>query len=169
MNVEEIELIALKKINLFFNPLLAFLFLFLINFTVTLLPLFLYFFWRKKEKINFFQLTLSSLVGLVLVFFLKYSIKRPRPYYICEELKILFKKTDPSFPSFHSFLSILLLNFIPKNLKAVKIFSLIYFLFLVPFGLLYMEFHYPSDIFFGGFIGWIFPKIFNKKLIKKLI
>jgi undecaprenyl-diphosphatase len=100
---------------------------------------------------------------------IKYYVDRPRPYENHPELAKIFEKVDPSFPSAHTFLSFLVLYFIPKQLpKWTKYTFILYLTVLIPIGVLYAGVHYPSDVLFGAIIGLLFPKIVSENLAKKI-
>lgn len=111
---------------------------------------------------------------MLLIFSLKYSIARARPYDVYPDIKKVgqFEKTTPSFPSSHAFISFLCLHFISKKSKWLKYFSIIY-LIIIPFGSMYMGVHYPSDVLAGALLGWFLPIILSKKrtygLTKKIL
>jgi len=103
------------------------------------------------------------IIGVLIVYSLKYYFKVPRYPFAAIE------KEDYSFPSNHMFVSIFSIAFLPKYLP-LKYFSIIYFLFLVPFSLLYLGVHYPSDMIFSVFLGIILlllSKLFEKALYTK--
>jgi len=152
------------------KPVFPFDFLFnLITYSIYFYLFFLvYFFVKKKKRKKLAHLIITSIVGLAFVFLLKYLIARPRPYEIYSDIEAPLHKTDPSFPSAHVFIASLIFSFLPKNFK-LKLFSSIILLILLPFGLLYMGIHFPSDVLIGAVLGLLIPKLISEKFVGKLI
>jgi len=157
----------LRAVN---NPVFPFDFTFnLITYSVYFYFFFLvYFFIKKKNRKKLVQLFVTSIVGLAFVFLLKYLIARPRPYEAYPDIEAYLHKEDPSFPSAHAFVAFLIFPFLPKNFK-LKLFSSIFLLILLPFGLLYTGIHFPSDVLVGAVLGLLMPKLISEKLVGKLI
>ena len=96
-----------------------------------------------KMKKKPFPLLLSFLITAILVFLLKYTLKRPRP--------IAFVSNNDSFPSGHSSMLFTALPFFNGKLFVIWLIISCFFVFVrVWFGL-----HYLSDILFGAFIGYL--------------
>lgn len=127
---------------------------------------FLYYFFRKKQKRNLYLLIISGILGLGITTGSKYLINRPRPF--PPSPFEFFEKSDPSFPSRHSFLAGLSLYFLPKEFskKTKRIFQ-IYFLIIIPLSLLITGVHYITDIVAGLAIGYFLPWVLNKLLGNK--
>ncbi len=169
MNLLELELQILRLINQPFFPLLNLIFAGIIFSIYAYLAFLIFFLYRKGEKRKILHLVFSLIVGMAFVLFLKYSIRRERPYAAHEDIKHIFTKADPSFPSSHTFVSILCLFFLPKQFpKSIKILITFYLLVLIPIGSLYTGVHYPSDVIVSGLLGFIFPKVFNENLSVKI-
>lgn len=118
-----------------------------------------YFYKRKKGK----QLILYAselLIGLAIVTFLKYSIKRPRP---AGENLIL--RTDPSFPSRHSFTSMFTLRFLYPYFRGLSRALLIIYSIMIPISTIYVGVHYPSDTMVGSILGLILPSLLPERYV----
>lgn len=143
----------------------------LIDYSIYLyLVILVYTLLKGKKKKQLAHIFLTLIIGLFIVYSLKYSITRARPYDVYPDIKKTgqFEKTTPSFPSSHAFISFLSLHFIFKKPKWLKYFSIIY-LIIIPFGSLYMAVHYPSDILIGALLGWFLPIVISEKRAYKLI
>lgn len=131
------------------------------DFIYVILFYFLIHFFRKKQNKTLYLLIISGILGLGITTGLKYLINRPRPF--PESGFDLLDHGSPSFPSRHSFLAGLGLFFIPKELsRRIKQLYQIYFLVVIPLGLLIMGVHYITDILVGLAIGYFIPLILNK-------
>jgi len=165
----EYDIFLLKLFNQPFSVQLNIFFMVLIYSIYPLLVVFAYYFLRKKQRTKFFRLVLSAVLGYLLVLGLKYYIDRPRPYESHPELAKIFEKTDPSFPSAHTFLSFLALYFIPKGTaRWMKYVLAFYLAALIPLSVMYAGVHYPSDAVFGAMIGLLIPKIVSESTAKKI-
>lgn len=168
----DLDFAILKFLNQYFFPDLAYLFLFITNSIYVFFVLLLCYFFVKKQKTKAVQLVLTFIIGYLLVISLKYSIGRPRPYQTYPEINRTIEKADPSFPSSHTFLSLLCFSFVPKEFRKFIYLFFIYLEILIPFGLIYTGVHYFSDVIAGAFIGLLMPRIisekFSAKLVKKL-
>jgi undecaprenyl-diphosphatase len=165
MNLADLDLRILEAINRPFSPTLNFLFV-VINYSSYVFLIFLMFYiYRSKNKNRLIHLIVNSVIGIFFVYFLKYSVWRKRP-----EISPIIYKADPSFPSSHSFVSFISLSFLPREFSLIaKLLSAIYLIFLVPFSLMYVGIHYPSDIVVGALLGLLFPKFISEKLAIKII
>lgn len=134
-----------KNISLFFlnlkNPILISFFIdlyYLFYFVFLIFILFVYFIERDRKK--FRKIAIITLIGFILVFSLKFLIKRERP-----ETSLIIK-TDYSFPSSHSFFSTVLFAFSGSGFIGL-LFKLISILSFI--SLLYIQVHYFSDVVFS--------------------
>jgi len=129
----------------------------------------LYFYFRKNYTEKFAHLMLTALVGYLIVTVVKYLVQKPRPYTEGDANAVITKPYDPySFPSGHSFVAFLLVNFLPETWpRWAKIASLVYITF-VPIASVYIGVHYPSDVLVGSLFGLLFPKIFSAKISKNI-
>lgn len=165
MNVLDFDMWILEAINRPLSPTINFLFL-IINYSAYIFLLFLATWsYKLKEKDKLIHLIISSTIGIFFVYFLKYFTLRPRP-----AISPIIHKADPSFPSSHTFVSFLSLSFLPKQFPFfVKILSGIYLIILIPFSLMYVGIHYPSDIIVGALLGLLFPKFISEKIAKQIV
>jgi undecaprenyl-diphosphatase len=131
-------------------------------FLSVLVPLTLYFLYKKKQKILMIYLGLNVSVGVILVYFLKNILERPRPPV---ENSLVFE-TSYSFPSGHAVLAVVfyfsilvMINTFPLLLKRVYRNILNFLLFilivLIPISRLYLGVHWFSDIITGIVLGLI--------------
>ena len=146
-----------------YNFLLNTFFL-VISFSIYVyIPFTIYYFYRKKEMRKIYQYVFNMILGMVFITFLKFTVKRPRPMY-----EPLIFRDDPSFPSRHSFTAMFTLRFLYPYFKGLHKIVLITYLALIPFSVLYLGVHYPSDVIVGCLLGLIFPSLVSEKIILKL-
>ena len=170
MNIIDLDLEILKFFNRPFSVYLNIFFLLAIYSVYPTLLLIGYHLFRNKKRKRLFHLITASVIGVLLVLALKYAIARPRPYSAGIGVVKIFEKTDPSFPSAHTFIAFLCFYFLPKNLpKWLVYFSAIYLLILIPIGSMYIGVHYPSDIIAGAIIGIAVPKIISEKRANRIV
>ena len=157
MQSADLDIFLLRILNSGFTPAISVFFVFASYFLYAYVSFLVFYFWRTKQKIRLVHFIIVLAVGLLLVYFLKYSIARPRPYETYTDIKTAIIKSDPSFPSSHVFVSFLCLHFIPKRPKLVKILAIVYLAGLMPFGSVYMGVHFPSDVLVAAIIGLLIP------------
>jgi len=163
------EIAILKMFNQPFSVSFNMVFMVLIYFIYPMLITFAFYFLRKKQNVKFSHLVLSAILGYLFVLGLKYYFDRPRPYETYTSLPKIFEKVDPSFPSAHTFLSFLMLSFIPAETpKWLKYILATYLFALVPVSVMYAGVHYPSDVLAGALLGILMPKIISEKISKKI-
>lgn len=169
MNIFDLDIAILRWIIVPLSPSIEFL-LSATIYSIYLCILFLaYFLFKKREKNKLFQLIITSFIGIVFVYFLKYLIARPRPYELYSDIHNVLVKADPSFPSSHAFISFLCLSFLPKKLsKTAKFLFYVYLVILIPLSILCAGVHFPSDIIAGAIIGLSIPKIIPERATNRL-
>jgi len=163
------EITILKMFNQPFSVYFNLVFMVLIYLIYPMLIVFTFYYIKKRQNTKFFHLVLSAILGYLFVLGIKYYFDRPRPYETYTNLPKIFEKSDPSFPSAHTFMSFLMLSFIPAETpKWLKYILAVYLSILVPFSVMYAGVHYPSDVIAGAILGILFPKIISEKLSKKI-
>ena len=121
------------------------------------------FLWREHKRRWIFPLWLSSFLCVVVGFFIKFLVKRPRPFHegVVSVLQIAFHFMKDNFNtwnfSFPSFQTMLVFAAIPLLNKEFKKFRYIWLVFacLVGFSRAYFGVHYLSDVFSGAIIGYL--------------
>ncbi len=97
------------------------------------------------------------LLGVVIILPIKKYFNRDRPFEALKDIRVLERKpTSRSFPSWHAYNVAsqgLLLAFLLNSI-GIAIIVLI-FAIIVSFSRIQLGVHYPSDVFFGFFIGII--------------
>jgi undecaprenyl-diphosphatase len=170
MNFAELDLEIVKLFNSNFFIFLAYLSIFIIYSVYIYLIYVAYDLFKSKKYKKLFHLFVVAVVGYLFVVSLKYLVGRERPYEVDPEINVVFKKTDPSFPSSHAFIAYLSFYFIPENFPNwLKKLSMIYLLILIPLSSLYSGVHFPSDLIVGALLGLIFPKILTEKTSSKIL
>ena len=168
MNFLEWDIFLLRKI---YNPFYleqTNLFVSLI-FSIYLFLLFLiYFHYKKKHYSKVKHLLISSFSGYCFVAFLKFLIGRKRPYEVVPGIVSGIIKSDPSFPSAHSFLSFLMFSFVPKTLPWKFRIPIYLYLLAIPIANLVIGVHFPSDVVAGSILGLIWPRIVNERFCSKI-
>lgn len=170
MNFAEFDLEIVRIFNTEFSIYLAYFTIFLIYSVYIYLIFVAYNLFKTKKHKKLFHLFLVAVIGYIFVVSLKYLVGRPRPYEVDPLINVVFKKTDPSFPSSHAFIAYLSFFFIPENLpKWLKYLLAIYLLVLIPISSLYSGIHYPSDLVVGALVGLIMPRILTEKISTKIL
>jgi undecaprenyl-diphosphatase len=163
-----------QLINLsYHNPLLNNLSL-LISYlgvivTILVIAVLLALFDKKKGKKVALLLCMGVVLSIVLTLLFKYTILRPRPYTVIDNVVLLAVELDPSFPSGHTVNSTVLAYTLSREYDK-KIFMLIPL--FVGLSRIYIGVHYPSDVIcgfiLGIFITMLSEKIFDKILYEKI-
>ena len=97
------------------------------------------------------------LLGVVIIAPIKKFFNRDRPFEILEDIKVLERKpTSRSFPSWHAYnvasQGLLLAYLLNSLLVAILV---LIFAVIISFSRIQLGVHYPSDVVFGFFIGFI--------------
>jgi membrane-associated phospholipid phosphatase len=109
------------------------------------------------DPLLFSYISSIFLLGVVIIAPVKKFIDRDRPFKSLEDIKVLERKpTSRSFPSWHAYnvASQGLLFAYLLNSLLVAILILI-FAVIISFSRIQLGVHYPSDVIFGFFIGFI--------------
>jgi len=97
------------------------------------------------------------LLGVVIIAPLKKYINRERPFESLEVIKVFERKpTSRSFPSWHAYNVVsqgLLLAYLLNSLLIM--FMVLIFAAIVSFSRIQLGVHYPTDVIFGYFIGFV--------------
>jgi len=164
MNFLDWDLEILKFINQPFIPTFNLVLIFIIFSVYGYLVFLLFYFFRTKQKDKLFRLLIITVFGMLFVNAIKFSVKRPRPSALIEGVNPILIKSDPSFPSSHTFIAIMCAFFPPKTLpRVIRLIINFYLVFLIPVSLIYIGVHFPSDILVAAFIAFLFVKFFNEK------
>ncbi|MEM5883091.1 MAG: phosphatase PAP2 family protein [Candidatus Aenigmatarchaeota archaeon] len=171
MNLSELDLEIVKFLNSnFFSVYLVYLAIFIIYSVYVYLIYVAFDLFRTKKHKKLFHLFVVAVIGYIFVVSLKYLVGRERPYDASQEINVVFKKADPSFPSSHAFIAYLSFFFIPESFPSwLKKLSTIYLLVLIPLSSIYSGVHYPSDVIVGSLIGLIFPRVLTEKTSSKIL
>ena len=121
----------------------------------------------KKSALIVLLTALSGVTALLIVNFIKNAIQRVRPINdvsINDTIRVLIVPQDFSFVSGHSTVSFTIAFITFWVLK--KHFKLIFLVFLFPilfaYSRIYLAAHFPIDIVFGMFLGYLVALIFYK-------
>ncbi len=118
------------------------------------------YFIRLKQYVNILMLSLGLFGASAIGWILKYLIYRPRP----DEVYQMVKTYGASFPSAHSIYAAVLccsIMFIYQNHHQVKAYYLAGVLWFISMGVsrVYLGAHFPTDVFAGWGIGFIWGAI----------
>ena len=121
------------------------------------------FLWGEHKRRWIFPLWLSSFFCVVVSFFIKILVQRPRPFHagVVSVLQIAFHFMKDNFNtwnfSFPSFQAMLVFAAIPLLSKEFKKFKNVWIVFACFVGLsrAYFGVHYLSDVFSGAIIGYL--------------
>lgn len=163
MNITDIDLIVLK---LFYVPSATVQYILIaLQYSLYIFALAILYYYLRKKRETFFHLLLALGIGFLLVFSLKYFVNRPRPYSEFPDLfHSVITKSDSSFPSDHSFVSFLLLSFIPVTLKKWYKYLIYIYLLFIPISMMVTGLHFPTDVLAGCLIGFLMPRLISNKL-----
>lgn len=162
MNIIDIDLFILKFFYIQNTALDYFLIILQYLLYISILG-FLYYYFKKNRE-TFYHLILTLAVGLFIVFVIKTTVDRPRPYSeFPAVIHSVVSESDASFPSNHSFVSFLLLSFVPVSIKKLYKYLIYIYLLFIPFSMMIVGLHYPTDVLAGALIGIVLPRILTKK------
>lgn len=125
------------------------------------------FLWQEKKRKWILPLWLTLAASTVLVFLLKITVRRPRPYQlgIVTALPMLQEAAhsvwDFSFPSFQAMLAFCAIPILNKEFPKFK-YAWIAFACLVAFSRVYFGVHFLSDVIAGSLIGFLIGVIIVK-------
>jgi len=109
------------------------------------------------DPLLFSYISSIFLLGVAIIVPIKKVISRDRPFESLEDIKVLERKpTSRSFPSWHAYNVAsqgLLLSFLLNSLLVATIVLII--AMIISFSRIQLGVHYPSDVIFGFFIGFI--------------
>lgn len=138
--------------KVYFLSFLSYYFFYLI---FLIFAIYIYFFERKTKILNL--LIFLSIFGFLIIYLIKYAVKRERPYGIIE-------KIDYSFPSSHSYFAILIILFSYFYLRnyIFKSLFILFGLFSI-FSIIILKIHFFSDVIFSIFLSLFLFYFFNNK------
>ncbi len=140
-------------------------FLFVLGFLSNVIILFFFltslFLWQEHKRRWILPLWLSLFFSVVVSFFFKILIARPRPFLVLGEgfrvlavaLKESYLTWNTSFPSFHAVLVFSALPVLDKEFPRLKWWWLV-FASLVALSRVYFGVHYLSDVLIGALLGY---------------
>jgi len=181
MSILDIDLAIVKFFNQPFSVPLNYLFIFIIYSVYGFLIFLVYYFFKAKQNNKLFHLFFTAVIGYILVVSLKFLFARTdlglllgrlgnlRPYDVDPTINVIFKKSDPAFPSSHAFISFLAFYFLPKRFYKFRYLFAFYLLFLIPFASMYTGVHYPSDLVAGAILGIIIPRTISERTTNKFV
>ncbi|MFX1498944.1 MAG: phosphatase PAP2 family protein [Promethearchaeota archaeon] len=121
------------------------------------LTLMAYYLFIWYDPYVFAHISITFLIGLILIAPIKRLFGRSRPFENLENINILERKpTSRSFPSWHAYNITsqgLLVGYLLNSLLIMIIFLI--FALIVSFSRIQLGVHYPSDVIFGFLIGLI--------------
>lgn len=121
-----------------------------------------YYLYKKHSRERFFHYLFNLTVGFLFIEFLKRTINRPRPE------AMLIKKVGSSFPSRHSFTSMLNFRFLHRDFLSLGRVLLMVYSLSIPLSTLFLGVHYPSDVLVGSLMGLVFPFIINERVCSRV-
>lgn len=156
MNLDEIVLNIFRFISNYQTVSIFFYFYFFFYFVLLLYIFYLYFFEKNYRKFKRFSILL--ILGFLIIYALKYSVKRERPE------NAIIKKEDYSFPSAHAYFSTLLFIF---SSNFIGIFFKFYSIITI-FSLLCLSLHFLTDIIFSVLLAILLNFLFQSNFLEKV-
>lgn len=133
----------------------------------------------ERKKIIFMVIILF-ICDYIASSLLKFFFMRPRPYVTIPNVRQFFPMTNSySFPSSHAvnitaFGTVLYLIVKKENRKKWLFLFILPIIFIIDYSRIYVGVHYPSDVIFGTFVGFVvslslyyFFIFINRKIIKR--
>ncbi len=118
--------------------------------------------WTKRKKI-FLRLALLYGIESVLLYGLKFLIRRPRPPAYLWTASHLPRGSseilDPSFPSAHAFFAFFMATLLATWFPRYRLFFFV-MAGLVGWTRIYLGLHYPTDVVAGGLLGYGLTRLF---------
>ena len=127
------------------------------------------FLWKEHKRKYILPLWFTLALSVIVSFFLKIAIQRPRPYQMGVVSSLLEGASHTiwnfSFPSFQAMLAFCAIPILSKEFPKLKNIWVI-FAVLIAISRVYLGVHFMSDVLVGGLIGYLLG-VFVLKYEKK--